>query len=284
MENFDTHQTICVWIMKVMGSLSMLASYFIIRDIVIRYYQRERIRLTSKVIFELSVGDFFGSFFSAVMGTWMVPKESGAYMAAGSRASCTAQGVLIAFFYGIAITMNAVLAMLYYYLVKNDRGDFSRTKRSVRLILGLPLMIPIFLSVMPLIFSGYNYTDASVCGVGEFPLGCLVFEDVFPDGCNRGTKAMGMKYIQLSFILLINIIIDGSVVLMIYHAWSRDRRINRSTNAATDNNATNSSSIEDDNAINHVTRKRNNSNNITAKFVWQGIWYVASFQTAWFPW
>ena len=84
-DNFDTHQMICVWILKVMGSLSMLASYFIIRDIVIRYYRKERIRLTSKVIFELSIGDFFGSFFSAVLGTWMAPKESGAYMAAGLR-------------------------------------------------------------------------------------------------------------------------------------------------------------------------------------------------------
>ena len=285
MDNFDTHQTICVWIMKVMGTLSMLASYFIIRDIVIRYYRRERIRLTSKVIFELSVGDFFGSFFSALLGTWMVPKESGAYMAAGTTGSCTAQGFLVALFYGMAITMNAVLATTYYYLVKNEREDGTRTKRSVRLILTVPLLLPLFLSVMPLFNSGYNYTDASVCGVGEFPLGCLAVYELF-DGCKRGTAAMPMKYIQLSFILMINIIIDVSVVLMIYHAWSKDRKINKSTTtttATTTNSEANTNSATDDNSINRASRKHKN-NNLTRKFVWQGIWYVTSFQIAWFPW
>lgn len=288
MENFDTHQTICVWIMKLMGTLSMLASYFIIRDIVIRYYRRERIRLTSKVIFELSIGDFFGSFFSAVLGTWMAPRESGAYMAAGTTKTCIAQGFLQAFFYGIAITMNAVLAMIYYYLVKDDREDGTRTKRSVRLILGLPLSIPLFLSVMPLIFDGYNYTDANVCGVGEFPLGCLVIPDQFPDGCTRGTTAIGMKYIQLSFILMINIIIDGSVVLMIYHAFRKDRKMNKSSKTTTTtnappNSATNAASVNEDHTIDRGKRKYKNYN-LTSKFFWQGIWYVASFQTSWFPW
>lgn len=284
MNNFDTHQMICVWILKVMGSLSMLASYFIIRDIVIRYYRKERIRLTSKVIFELSIGDFFGSFFSAVLGTWMAPKESGAYMAAGTTATCIAQGFLQAFFYGIAITMNAVLAMIYYVLVKDGREDGTRTKRSVRLILGVPLLIPLFLSVMPLIFDGYNYTDANVCGVGEFPLGCLVIPEKFPNGCSRGTTAMAMKYIQLSFILLINIIIDGSVVLMIYHAWSKDRKMNKNSKATTaSDSATNAASVNEDHTINQGRRKYKHYN-LTVKFFWQGIWYVASFQTSWFPW
>jgi len=280
MENFDTHQTICVLIMKVVGTLSMFASYFIIRDIVIRYYRRERIRLTSKVIFELSIGDFFGSIFSAFMGTWMVPRESGAYMATGTMASCTAQGFLTALFYGIAITMNAVLAITYYQLVKNEREDGTRTKRSTRLILALPPLIPLLLSIFPLINHGYNYTDMSVCGIGEFPLGCLVFPEDLP--CTKGTSAMPMTYIQLGFILLINIIIVGSVGLMISHVMSKDRKMNKST--STNNLATtsNSNSLNDEYAINHVGN--NNSSNKTSKFLWQGIWYVASFQIAWFPW
>lgn len=288
MDNFDTHQTICVWIMKFMGALSMLASYFIIRDIVIRYYRRERIRLTSKVIFELSIGDFFGSFFSAVLGTWMAPKESGAYMAVGTTVSCTAQGFLQAFFYGIAITMNAVLAIIYCHLVIVDREDGTRTKRSVRLILGAPLLIPLVLSVMPLTYDGYNYTDASVCGVGEFPLGCLAIEDeeIFPDGCTRGMMAVAMKYIQLTFILMINLVIVLSVVIMIFHASLKDRRMNKSsttTSAAATNSATNATSNNDGYTIYRAGRKHKH-NNLTSKYVWQGIWYVASFQIAWFPW
>jgi hypothetical protein len=266
--------------MKVMGTLSMLASYFIVRDIVIRYYRRERIRLTSKMIFELSIGDFFGSFFSAFMGTWMVPRESGAYMATGTMGSCTAQGFLTALFYGIAITMNAVLAITYYQLVKNEREDARRTTRSTRLILGLPPLIPLVLSSLPLINHGYNYTDMSTCGVGEFPLGCLVLDEVFPYGCTQGTSALAMKYIQLSFILLINLIIVVSVLLMISHAISKDRKMNRST--STNLARTNSNSLNGDVAIDHVGK--NDNNNKTTKFLWQGVWYVASFQISWFPW
>ena len=97
---------------------------------------------------------------------------------------------------------------------------------------------------------------------------------------------MPMKYIQLSFILMINIIIDVSVVLMIYHAWSKDRKINKSTTtttATTTNSEANTNSATDDNSINRASRKHKN-NNLTRKFVWQGIWYVTSFQIAWFPW
>ena len=284
MRNFDTHQTICVWIMKFIGVLSMIASYFIIRDIVIRYYNRERIRLTSKVIFELSIGDFFGTFFSAVMGTWMVPKESGAYMAAGSVASCTAQGFLQAFFYGIGITMNAVLAITYYQLVKNERADGTRTKRNTRLILLLPPLIPLLLSIGPLFNNGYNYTDISICGIGEYPLGCLVVFEIF-DKCTRGTRAIGMKYLQLSYILLINIIIVTSVVLMICYAKSKDRKMNRSSSLTNSVSITNNNNSRSDDIYAINVRNGNSNNNATSKkFLWQGLWYVACFTTAWFPW
>ena len=224
----------------------------------------------------------------------MAPKESGAYMATGTTASCTAQGFLQTLFYGIAITMNAVLAITYYQLVKNEREDGTRTKRSVRLIIGLPPLIPLFLAALPFTNNGYNYTDSSVCGVGEFPLGCVVVYEVFPDGCTRGTRAIPMKFIQLSFIMLINLIIVVSVVLMICHARSKDRKMNKNTTQTAISTATtNSNSLNDEYAINRVSDNNNNNNNnnnnsklnnATSKFVWQGIWYVASFQIAWFPW
>ena len=273
--NFDTHQAICVWIMKFMGLLSMIASYFIMRDMVIRYYNRERIRLTSKVVFELSVGDFFGSFFSAFMGTWMVPEESGIYMAAGTVASCTAQGFFKTLFYGIAITMNAVLAITYYKLVKNEREDGTRTTRSTRLILGLPPLIPLLFSICPLFNSGYNYTDIGYCGIGAFPLGCSVVFEVFHQ-CTRGTEAVEMKYAELGYILLINIIIVTSVVLMISHAKSKDMKMN-----TTATNSIPAHNPYDDYATNN---NDNHNNNTTTKVVWQGIWYVCGFMIAWVPW
>ena len=40
--------------MKAGGLLSMTACYFVMRDVLIRYHRRERIRLTQKIVFEVS--------------------------------------------------------------------------------------------------------------------------------------------------------------------------------------------------------------------------------------
>jgi len=45
------------------------------------------------------------------------------YLAAGSIASCTAQGFLDAFFYGSAVFMNAILAFTHCVMVKRGRKD-----------------------------------------------------------------------------------------------------------------------------------------------------------------
>ena len=58
-----------------------------------------------------------------------VPKESGAFLAAG-----TVQGFLESFFYALAIIMNAVLAVTYCNIVRRHRQDKARSKRSLWLV------------------------------------------------------------------------------------------------------------------------------------------------------
>jgi hypothetical protein len=106
---------------------------------------------------QLSMANFWGSFFSAFMSTWMgefqhlfhsafgvscmllhgylrpVPKATGAYQAAGNTASCTAQGFFDCFFYGLSVVMNSVLAFTYCIIVKKGKKD-EATRASRRLV------------------------------------------------------------------------------------------------------------------------------------------------------
>ena len=62
-----------------------------------------------------------------------VPKETGAYLAAGNTASCTAQGFFDSFFYGLSVVMNSVLAFTYCIMVKKGKKD-EATRASRRLV------------------------------------------------------------------------------------------------------------------------------------------------------
>lgn len=44
-ENYSSHQRNCIIIMKAVSVLSMVSSYFITRDVLIRFHSGERIRL-----------------------------------------------------------------------------------------------------------------------------------------------------------------------------------------------------------------------------------------------
>lgn len=118
---------------------------------------------------KLSVANFWGSFFSAFMSTWMgecfykrqpkkdttarenssisnssasvvsliffaiVPKDTGAYLASGNTASCTAQGFFDSFFFGLSVVMNSILAFTYCIIVKRGKRD-EATRGSRRLV------------------------------------------------------------------------------------------------------------------------------------------------------
>lgn len=60
-----------------------------------------------------------------------VPKETGIYLASGNTFSCTVQGFCDAFFYGLSVLMNAILAITYCILVKRGRRYESSGLRIV---------------------------------------------------------------------------------------------------------------------------------------------------------
>ena len=71
LEEYPEHQKTVIILMKTGGLLSMIGCGFIMRDIFIKYNKGERIRLTHKIVGEMSLALFWASFFSPFMSTWM---------------------------------------------------------------------------------------------------------------------------------------------------------------------------------------------------------------------
>jgi len=234
----------------------MIADHLIMREVLIRYAKGERIKLTHRIVFELSLANFWGSFFSAFVSTWMVPKESGDYQSAGNTASCSAQGFFDSFFYGTSVLLNAILALTYCIIVRRGRRDEVKSKRSMWLILGLPPALCLLLASKPLFAQAYNYTDFYVCGIAEYPLGCL--HENYDYECTRGSSAWELKVARFTCICFANLVIVGSVCSLVQHIISTERRMN--------------------------TNSIQSSNVSSNKATWQGISYVAAFMFSWFPW
>lgn len=188
-EPYEKHSVIMVWIVKIGGLLSIIATAFTMRDILTRFLQGETIRLTSKLIFEWALACMGASFWSAFMSTWLVPEESGIYMASGNQTTCTLQGFLDSFFYGITVLTYTILAMTYCFLVKSKRKDELPMSRNLVLILGISPAICFVLATAPLFNDAYNYTELHICGIAEYPskrvmmyrcLFCIISHQILP--------------------------------------------------------------------------------------------------------
>ncbi|KAL9184612.1 hypothetical protein ACHAXT_012582 [Thalassiosira profunda] len=258
MDDYPKHQKSAILLMKLGGLLSVTACAFIMRNVIIRYHRGERIRLTHKLVFELSLSLFWASFFSPFMSTWMVPRDSGAYQAAGNTASCTLQGFVDSFMYGLSVLLNAILALTYCIIAKTGTKDEARSKRSRWMILGLPPILCFLLACKPLFDKAYNYTDFHVCGIAEHPLGCL--SDNYDSECERGESARELKIARFTCICLANLVIVVSVFVLVWHVMKSEKR------------------MADTNILSEP------SNDLTMKVVWQGIWYIAAFFFCWGPW
>lgn len=67
-----------------------------------------------------------------ILHAYSVPRDEGDYLAAGNTASCSAQGFLESFFYGLSVSMNAILAFTYCMIVKLGRE--ARSKRDLFMV------------------------------------------------------------------------------------------------------------------------------------------------------
>ena len=55
---------------KVGGSLSFIAGSLIIRDVILQWKSKKLVKLTTILVFYITVADWFFSFFAAILSTW----------------------------------------------------------------------------------------------------------------------------------------------------------------------------------------------------------------------
>lgn len=256
-EPYENHVVAIVWIGKVGGLLSMIATTFTMRDILTRFLRGETVRLTSKLIFEWAFACFGASFWSAFLSTWMVPEETGVYMASGTTTTCTLQGFLDSFFYGTSVLTYTVLAVTYCLLVKFKRKDELSISRTLTIILGVSPAISFLLATAVLFDDAYNYTELHICGIAEYPMGCL--SPHVPIECQRGEHARQFWVSRFCIMCWANFIIIVSVAILIRAILKRENRM---------------TVHEDDRNITARSRKA----------IWQGIWYILAFEVSWGAW
>ena len=143
---------------KVTGAISIVASTFVARHITTTKQWRE-ISLTNMMIFWISVVDIIASFFVYFMSSWMAPPSHADWLiyAAGTTATCTAQGFFVVFSFAYFSTAYTQLSVLYWLIVRYGWTKKNLEKKRIRLSFLLPpLLVALCFSVPPLFSQMYN--------------------------------------------------------------------------------------------------------------------------------
>lgn len=257
-ESSEQRSVIMVWLVKAGGILSIVATSLTIRDILLRFLHGEKIRLTSKLIFEWALSCLGASFWSSFLSTWMIPKETGIYMASGNTVTCTIQGFLDNFFYGISVLTYTILSLTYSFLVKFKHKDELKSFRSHLIVFGVSPVTCFLLALVPLFDKAYNYSEIHVCSIAEYPIGCLSEESSY--SCERGEDARKLWISRFVIVCVANFLIIASVVILVRAVLVRENRMSRHGGATDDS----------------TSRSR--------KVIWQGIWYILAFEISWGAW
>jgi hypothetical protein len=77
-----------------------------------------KVSLTQTIMLCLCIGDFFSSLFVPAISSWKVPSDVPIYLSSGNNESCTAEGFMSQFFYGLSVLSNATLGVSHCLLVR----------------------------------------------------------------------------------------------------------------------------------------------------------------------
>ncbi len=208
MTNFDALQRGAEIVPKVTGAISIVASTFVARHITTTKQWRE-ISLTNMMIFWISLVDIIASFFVYFMSSWMAPPSHADWLiyAAGTTATCTAQGFFVVFSFAYFSTAYTQLAVLYWLIVRYGWTKKKMEKKGVRFTFLLPqLLVALCFSVPPLFFQMYN-PDIYTCFLNVYPFDC---NDVdIP--CTRGSNHGSAHGSQVSRMVLFGYMLVGKV-------------------------------------------------------------------------
>mmetsp|Transcript_30101 Transcript_30101/g.36773 ORF Transcript_30101/g.36773 Transcript_30101/m.36773 type:complete len:359 (+) Transcript_30101:72-1148(+) len=146
---------------KISGSLSMLGSSMILKDILSD--QEERSNTYRRLMSMISAFDLVSSF-SYFLSTWPIPQGENKgwnspyhYAAVGNATTCTAQGFGIQI--GITTVLyNVMLSVYYVFMIRRNTGE-KAVQGLEPYLLGIPLIIGLSLAVTPYLMNLYNNSN-----------------------------------------------------------------------------------------------------------------------------
>lgn len=97
------------------GTLSIISSTFLARDIIINRHEKKSLSLKNAMLLGISINDIIGCFFSYFMTTWMIPRGEAPF-AAGNQATCNAQGFFVTYHFIYFVTAYTQLCILCEYI------------------------------------------------------------------------------------------------------------------------------------------------------------------------
>lgn len=212
---------------KCTGALSMISSTLLARHIITKKKWGD-VSLTNKILFAISIVDIIYSFFVSFLSTWMVPRGAShhASLAAGTTATCTAQGFIAVFSMSYFATAYTALAVLYWLIVHNGwtKNQLGQRKISFSFLLP-PIFVASCFAVPPLFFGMYNEYLGLKCFLNWYPEDC----DKTNIDCIRGS-VLGVNVAQnilYGYMLLGNIVVVSFVCLLIWAVYKQEKKFDR---------------------------------------------------------
>jgi len=203
----DSHHKCFAIIPKVGGFLSIIGSILILRDVFLKFKQQKTIQLTTKMMTLITVANLFLGFWENFLSTWMVPRDSLAFMASGNVTTCNLQAFISVLMYMIVETAYTMLSALYYITVARKDWTTQKTQSCTVLFtfLVLPIIIGLGTAIPLLVTQQYNFDGVYRCNIATYPLDCYHNDDI---PCIRAPNATIIKgwlylYVSVCFALII---------------------------------------------------------------------------------
>ena len=165
---------------KVSGSLSIIGSILIIRDVTKHWqssikrgsgHNHHQISATSRVLLSMSIADIGSSFFAHFLSTWMVPPsddDMNISLAEGNETTCTIQAFTYELFFYAAIWSYSLLAVAYWLTICRQKNeDTLRNWKYQLLLIGIPWIIGLISAIPKVILGQASYNGYWWCELSE---------------------------------------------------------------------------------------------------------------------
>mmetsp|Transcript_21028 Transcript_21028/g.35928 ORF Transcript_21028/g.35928 Transcript_21028/m.35928 type:complete len:394 (-) Transcript_21028:33-1214(-) len=224
--DFDSHEKAFAVIPKIGGVLSIIGSLLILRDVFLKFKEHKTIPLTTKIMTLITVANLALGFWENFLSTWMVPKDSIAFLASGNVTSCNFQAFVAVSMYMVVETAYTMLSVLYYItVVRRDWTTQKTQSLTVRFsFLGLPIIIGLGTAVSLLVMQQFNFDGVYSCNIASYPLNCHYINDL---PCTRAPNAAHIRAGLYMYVFACFAIIIIFLSMLLYNVKKQDTETER---------------------------------------------------------